>query len=671
MNALKKTIAHVAVPVPLRRIFDYQVSPSIDPTSLKTGARVLVPFGTRKLIGVLLSVDTQTLLSDVRLKSIIELIDTEPLISPAVFKLCQWAADYYHYPLGEVLIQTLPPALRKEKPYDKSIEANTSIQSVQQVRPEIQLTEGQHQAIETISQELHHFQSFLLNGVTGSGKTEVYLRLIEKIIAAGKQALVLVPEIGLTPQTIARFQQRFTVPVAVWHSNLNESERLQTWHLAKQGIAKIVIGTRSAVFMDCPDLGIIIIDEEHDLSFKQQDHFRYSARDLAVTRAKFENFPIVLGSATVSLESLYNTKTKKFNLLVLPERAGDAIHPHYHLVDIRNKPLEQGLSKVLLDRMRQHLEQDNQVLIFLNRRGYAPTLLCHYCGWMAKCPRCNINMTLHLTQARLHCHHCDAIQYVPKVCPQCQHEKLQHIGVGTERLEKTLIEQFPDVPVFRIDRDTTRRKYAMEKILAKVQEGRRQILVGTQMVAKGHHFPNVTLVGVVNADAGFFSADFRAVERTGQLLIQVAGRAGRAEKKGEVLIQTHYPDHPLLGHLTQYGYDSFAKLLLHERKDSEMPPYVHLALMHAESLHEERQNEFLMAIKALAEKVAIDSVMILGPIPSPMPKRKNYFRSQLLFQSSHRASLQRFLTQLMLKVEALNEIKAVKWTLDIDPLEMF
>lgn len=670
MNDFVKAIAHVAVPVPLRRLFDYQVPSSINPISLKKGARVLVPFGARKLVGILLSVDAQTLISHTQLKPMFALIDQAPVISQAVFKLCQWAADYYHYPLGEVLLQTLPLSLRKGGVYQDDIEANKAVFGQQETSP-IRLTEWQHQAIEEVNQHLHHFQSFLLNGVTGSGKTEVYLRLIEKVIANGKQALVLVPEIGLTPQTIARFQQRFAVPVAVWHSNLNDRERLQAWHLARQRIAKIVIGTRSAVFMDCPDLGLIIIDEEHDLSFKQQDHFRYSARDLAVTRAKFENFPVVLGSATVSLESLYNTKTKKFTMLALPERAGNAIHPYYHLVDIRNESLEHGLSKALLDRMQQHLDQDNQVLIFLNRRGYAPTLMCHYCGWMAKCPRCNVNMTLHLAEARLHCHHCNATHYVPKTCPQCQHEKLQYIGVGTERVENFLIERFPDVPIFRIDRDTTRRKYAMEKILEKVRDGRKQILVGTQMVAKGHHFPNVTMVGVVNADAGFFSADFRAVERTGQLLIQVAGRAGRAEKKGEVLIQTHYPDHPLLVHLTQYGYNSFAKLLLHERKDSEMPPYVHLALMHAESLHFDRQNEFLEAVKVLAEESAMDSVMILGPIPSPMPKRKNYFRSQLLFQSSRRSSLQKFLTQLMTKVEALKEIKAIKWTLDIDPLEMF
>lgn len=661
------TILQIALPVPLRRLFDYTAD-AFDARQLKPGIRVKVPFGKRSMVGMLIKTTSKSEYPIDKLKPIIELLDDEPLMTPEIFNLCQWAADYYHHPIGEIFMSALPAALKQGKPatIKRPLKEKKRAEATQQ---NLILSDAQQKALQAILNHQNQFQPFLLQGVTGSGKTEVYLQAIEQIIAAGKQALVLVPEIALTPQTIKRFENRFNEKVISLHSSLTPKKRLEGWLLAKSGEAKIIIGTRSAIFTPTKNLGMIIIDEEHDLSFKQQEKFRYSAKNLAIILASRLNIPVVLGSATPSIESLHNIVNKNFIPLHLPERAGNAVHPSYHLIDIRNETLDHGISKALLKRIEQHLENDSQVLLFLNRRGYAPTLMCHSCGWIASCTRCDVHLTLHHQPAHLHCHHCDTKKTTPTQCPECGKKSLQNIGVGTERLEKSLHDHFPDTLITRIDRDTTRKKESIEKLLEQVHSGEKQILIGTQMIAKGHHFPNVTLVGIINADAGFFSADFRATERMGQLLVQVSGRAGRAEKPGEVFIQTHYPDHPFLRQLTQHGYHEFAKFILKERKESRLPPYSHFALMRAYAVKEEHPETFLNMAKTLAEEN--DHLKILGPIPAPMPKRKGMYQSQLLFQSPSRQALQTTLQSLLKTLETKPESSRVKWNCDVDPLEMY
>ena len=535
----------------------------------------------------------------------------------------------------------------------------------------LELSEAQTHAVQQVTDKLDQFQAFLLEGVTGSGKTEVYLRVIEAVIRQGRQALVLVPEIGLTPQMVSRFRKRFHCPVAVFHSGLNEKQRLSAWLSARNGSAPIIIGTRSAVFTPTANLGVIILDEEHDLSFKQQEGFRYSARDVAVKRAHQNNIPIVLGSATPSLECLHNVQTQRFELLALPERVGGAQHPDIRLLDVRAVKMAEGLSPVLLETMRQHLEKGNQVLLFLNRRGYAPALLCHDCGWVSHCQRCDANMTIHQRDRRQRCHHCGADKPLVDTCPECQGKELHTYGAGTERVEQALMAYFPDKKIIRMDRDTTRRKGAFEALLDQVNSGEGQILIGTQLLAKGHHFPNVTLVGVLNADNELFSSDFRASERMAQLLVQVAGRAGRAEKPGEVLIQTHQPEHPLLQTMIKHGYQQFAKLALEERRMADLPPYTHLALLRAEAVDSQAPEHFLQAARKLSAEYQSSQVTFLGPLPAPMEKRAGRFRMQLLLQADTRASLHQLLQQWTPRLETLKQARKVRWSLDVDPMEMF
>ncbi len=534
----------------------------------------------------------------------------------------------------------------------------------------LELNAAQQVALTAILTALNTFQIFLLDGVTGSGKTEVYLQSITKILAQQKQVLVLVPEIGLTPQTIQRFRERFSVPVVALHSGLSDKERLNAWLSAKDGTAKIIIGTRSAIFTPFQHLGLIIVDEEHDVSFKQQDGFRYHARDLAIMIAQAQQIPIVLGSATPSLETLSRAKQGRYQHLHLPERAGVAEPPRFCVLDIRNKYLEEGLSEPLLQAMREHLQQGDQVMLFLNRRGYAPVMMCHACGWMSKCKRCDARMTFHHEPKRLHCHHCDGRRPVPIKCDDCGVKDLQIIGLGTERLEEALKKYFPAVSIARIDRDSTQRKGSMENLLDGVQRGDYQILVGTQMLAKGHHFPNVTLVGIIDADSGFFSSDFRAIERMGQLVLQVAGRAGRVSKPGTVVIQTHHPDHLLLHQLLRDSYRQFATTLLAEREQAELPPFGYLALFRAEVHQAEQAMHFLEQIKGLATKLG-ESLPIWGPVSAPMARRAGKFRVQLLISSKHRPVLQRCLKRLLPDIEKLKSKQQVRWSLDVDPLEMF
>jgi primosomal protein N' (replication factor Y) len=530
---------------------------------------------------------------------------------------------------------------------------------------------AQQAAVDAVSAAFGRYTGFLLDGVTGSGKTEVYLRLIEQALADGRQTLVLVPEIGLTPQLLERFRVRFPVPIAVLHSGLADGERLNAWLAAKAGLAPIVIGTRSAVFTPLPHLGLIIVDEEHDPSFKQQDGFRYSARDVAVVRAQKAGLPIVLGSATPALESLANAGAGRYTRLELPERAGSAIHPQLRLLDIRHQRLDGGISEPLYGLMGRHLERGGQVLLFLNRRGYAPVLLCHDCGWVASCRRCDAHLTYHAGQKRIRCHHCGTERPVPQQCGGCGSHDLRPIGHGTERVEEALRVRFPDTGIERIDRDATRRKGSLEAKLERVHSGAARLLIGTQMLAKGHHFPDVTLVGILDADQGLFSADFRAGERMAQLILQVAGRAGRAERPGEVLIQTHHPDHPLLRLLIEQGYGAFAVAALEERRQAELPPYSFLALLRAEAPAAAVPLAFLEEARQLAEGLQAQGVLLLGPVPAPMEKRAGRYRAQLLLQAASRAALHRLLERWLPLLEDSKAGRKARWSLDVDPGEMF
>ena len=517
------------------------------------------------------------------------------------------------------------------------------------------------------------FEAFLLNGVTGSGKTEVYLQAIESVLNQGKQVLVLVPEIGLTPQTIQRFKARFHVEIDALHSNLNETERLNAWLRAKNGESAIVIGTRSALFTQFADLGMIIIDEEHDSSFKQQEGWRYHARDLAILRAKNLQIPIILGSATPSLESIQNAKSGKYVELTLSARAGGSQNVKHQVIDLKTQRVNAGLSDSLLTMMQKHLSQGNQVMLFLNRRGFAPVLLCHECGWICECEACEKPYTYHQKQRVLRCHHCAAQKVVPRQCGHCGSTNLVTTGVGTEQLEQVLAEKFPHYQISRIDRDSTVRKGALEAELQAIRQGKSQILIGTQMLAKGHHFPNVTLVAIVNVDSSLFSTDFRSEERLAQLYLQVAGRAGRAEKPGEVVLQTHYPDHPLLKVLLNEGYEAFAQSALQLRQTMQLPPFCAQALFRATGKHNEQIANFLQNLTAYFQKKTVElglqGMQILPPFSAPMPKKAGTYRWLLLIQHPSRRLLQQLLAQFEQDKVNFAIPSSIRLSLDVDPLE--
>ena len=533
------------------------------------------------------------------------------------------------------------------------------------------LNPAQAEAVEAVGGSLGAYHSFLLDGVTGSGKTEVYLALIERALAERSQALVLVPEIGLTPQLLERFNRRIREKIVVLHSGMGELERERAWLSARNGTAGVVLGTRSAVFTPLPRLGLVIVDEEHDLSFKQQEGFRYSARDLAVIRGYRCGCPVVLGSATPSLESVDNAARGRYRLLTLPDRAGNASAPSVDLVDIRSAPLEGGLSPVTLRAVRQEISAGNQVLLFLNRRGYAPLLTCHHCGWIAECRRCDARMTLHAATGMLWCHHCGSQRRADPRCPDCSGADLRRLGQGTERLEETLRGLFPDQSVVRIDRDSTRRRGDLERLLDEIKEGKHGLLVGTQMLAKGHHFPDVTLVCILDIDQGLFGTDFRAAERMAQMLIQVAGRAGREEKPGRVMVQTRHPDHPQLQLLVGRGYGAFAEHALAERREAQLPPFSHQALLRAAANGPVAPREFLEAAVEFGEGLAAEGVLFFGPVAAPMERRAGKFRAHLLVQAGARADLQRFLVRWVPGLESMKLSASVRWSIDVDPQDLY
>jgi len=727
---------HIAVPSPLRCHFDYLPPKGANPQTLVPGIRVLVPFGRRKVVGILVGSANQSDVPQNKLRHADALLDEQALLPTELLNLLNWASEYYHAPIGEVLHSALPALLRQGKSTeltsapcwlisdageeatsqtlarapkqaallqqlrnsDKPLQAEdfnkqhenwrAPLKSLikrgwvieQQQRQHLpcgdgsqqapELTEQQQQAVESINQQLSRYACYLLDGITGSGKTEVYLNVIAEVIQQGKQALVLVPEISLTPQTVNRFRSRFKVPIAVMHSGLNDRERLLAWLAAASGEASIIIGTRSALFTPLAKPGVVIIDEEHDNSFKQQDGFRYHARDLAVLRAQRLNIPIILGTATPSLESLMNVKQQRYQKLNLDSRATGAKQASIQTIDLRHQPLNNGLSKTLIDRIGEHLSRNEQVLLFINRRGFAPTLSCHDCGWLSDCPRCDARQTFHAHAYRLRCHHCGSEQPVPPNCPECGSTALRPLGQGTERIEQTVAKLFPQFGIVRIDRDSTRRKGSMQAILDSIHNREKHILIGTQMLAKGHHFPDVTLVAILDADQGLFGADFRTSENMAQLIVQVAGRAGRAEKPGHVLVQTNHPEHPLLRTLLTKDYAAFAEQALQERQQTELPPFTSLAILRAEASDRDLPMRFLSSAYQAAQAFNTSrKVELLGPLPAPMERRAGRYRAQLLLQANSRAPLQNLLRQCLKQFDKLPDARQVRWSIDIDPAD--
>ena len=520
--------------------------------------------------------------------------------------------------------------------------------------------------------ELHGFSCNLIEGVTGSGKTEIYLQAIEKVLRYNRQALVLIPEISLTPQTEKRFTDRFNTPIVTLHSGMTDKQRLEAWIKAKTGEAKIILGTRSAIFTGFDDLGLIILDEEHDSSYKQQDGFKYSARDLAVIRAQRENIPVILGSATPSLESLNNCIEGRYKHLTLTQRANNATAPSWRVIDLKTEATSCGIAQSTLDAIQQRLDAQQQVLVFLNRRGYAPALVCHSCGWSADCPKCDSKLTFHRARGRLICHHCDYQQRKPHYCPSCNSKEIMTAGEGTEQSEEFLAKRFPNNEVIRIDRDSTRRKGAMQEFFATADSGKPCILLGTQMLAKGHHFENVTLVVILDADSGLMSADFRSHERIGQLLIQVAGRSGRGKLKGEVIVQTHQPDHPVLDQLFNQGYRPLALQLLQQRQQGMLPPCRPLAVIRAESTYPNQAIELLGLARKLCDqqRQTEPDIQCLGPLPALMEKRAGRFRFILQVTASQRGQLQRCLSAVAIQLDNEKLAQKVRWSIDVDPQEL-
>lgn len=534
------------------------------------------------------------------------------------------------------------------------------------IMPGPQLSGEQSRAVAAIAEGLGRFHPCLLNGITGSGKTEVYLGAIEMALQRGAQALVLVPEIGLTPQTLARFEQRFPGAVVAMHSAIADGGRLDAWRASREGSAHIVIGTRSAIFAPFKALGLIIVDEEHDTSYKQQEGFRFSARDVAVKRAQLEAIPVIMGSATASAESLYNASQGRYTALALHKRAGNAQPPSYQLVDLRGQELQEGFSAEALLAMEQSISQRSQVLVYLNRRGYAPALICHSCGWVAACPHCDARMVVHRGARQLKCHHCEAQSPLPQRCLACDGSQLVGVGQGTERSEAFLQSRFPGTPVLRIDRDTTRNKGSMDQMLAQIHGGDAAILVGTQMLAKGHHFPQVTLVTVLDADAGLCSSDFRGPERTAQVLMQVAGRAGRAERPGRVLIQSHQPEHPLLLGLVQDNYAQLSEQIIAERRALQLPPFGFLGAIRSDAAEANSAEQLLQQLRQFLGAEA-GGPSCIGPLPPPIARRAGRYRSQLLFKHHQRGPLHTTLMRAMEWLQANANPHKLRWSIDIDP----
>jgi primosomal protein N' (replication factor Y) len=722
------TIARVALPLPLPQTFDY-LSESPD---LLPGCRVRVPFGRSSRVGVVVDTAGRTTISDDRLKAIDAVLDTEPLLDAELLASLRRAADYWCGAIGDVVFGALPLALRNGAAQDAFAEeiwrataAGTSARDartrrggsaalletladaplsaseldtllpgwraaarrlataklIERVEPEIRaprvregaspiLTDEQADALAAILSAGDGFHPFLLQGVTGSGKTEIYLRLAERALQQGRQTLWLVPEIGLVPQALRRLRARFDARIAVLHSNLAEGERARAWLDARSGAAAIVLGTRSAVFAPLPKAGLVIADEEHDASYKQQEGFRYHARDFALMRAQSLGVPVVLGSATPSLETLANVEAARYTRVRLRQRVHARPPSPVHVLDLRGLNLAHGLSPALLDALDATLARGEQALVFKNRRGYAPVLLCHACGWHAVCPKCEKPLTLYRGRRQLLCHHCGHTERAPDACPRCHAGALIPQGQGTERLEEALAARYPNVPVLRVDRESTRQRDAFAKLLERLSNDQPAILVGTQILAKGHDLPNLTMVAIVGVDEGLHSVDFHAGERLAQLIVQVAGRAGRADKPGAVWLQTHKPEHPLLTTLLKGGYDAAAALQLGERLASGLPPFAHMALLRGESTQRNALDGFMTAARDALAQAESGVLRINGPFAAPMPLRAGRHRAQLLLESEHRPALRHALAAWLSQLHALPQPRGLRWSTDVDPVDL-
>lgn len=720
------SIVRIALDVPLNTLFDYEVAEGTVP-----GQRVLVPFGRTQKIGVVMECAIVSQLDALRIKTVRQVL-SEPVLPPDLLDLLRFCSDYYHYPLGATVMAALPARLRSSEPVTikeaaqytlsesgRSLdtdslpkrqvvqrrvlgalrEGSRSAADLRALSPsapaaikalieagwveacapatppashvfnaEHRLTPEQQRAVDAVTRS-SGYRSFLLHGITGSGKTEVYVHLIHRVLQQGGQALLLVPEINLTPQLENYFRSRFPdAELVSLHSGLADGERTQNWLRAQSGRARIVLGTRLAVFTPLPCLALIVVDEEHDGSFKQQDGLRYSARDVAVFRASQSGIPVVLGSATPSLESYHNAQSGRYELLTLTERAAAAAQlPAVRCVDMRGSPHHHGISEPLVTAIAERMNRGEQSLVFLNRRGYAPVLMCTACGWLSGCAHCAGKLVLHLADQRLRCHHCGDQQRVPHACPSCGNSDLQPVGIGTQRVESALQERFPHARILRVDRDSTRSKGAWRAMRRQIQDEQVDILVGTQMLAKGHDFPNLTLVGVLNPDSALYSSDFRASEQLFAQLVQVAGRAGRAGKPGEVLIQTAFPEHPLFRALRDHDYPGWAQALLAERSAAGFPPLVYQAMLRAEGKHEAAVFAFLSRAREAAISLRTQAE-IYGVVPAAMPRRANHSRAQILVQHSSRKLLQQFLRAWRPVLDTL-PAQALRWSLDIDPLE--
>lgn len=727
-----KNFAHVALAVPLHEAFDYSIPSTIPDANLSMGSRVLVPFGHRKLVGIVLSFKTSTAIEIDKIKPIEKVLDIQPCFSKEILKLLQWAARYYGHPIGEVLHNALPATLRKPKPMPsyihslwrstgktyagrsnatkqrallatiesaseglwedalkvmgftnatlKKLEEDGYIYSVDstetskamKVREQgtrYDLNEEQTRATKSIERKLGGFAPHLLEGITGSGKTEVYISAVQACLNASRQALILVPEINLTPQTFKRFQSQLGTPVAVYHSGMSDKEKLITYQNFRSGKAQVIIGTRSAIFLPSQSLGLIVIDEEHDASYKQSDGFKYSARDLSVKRAQLENCNVVLGSATPSSDSYHNAQEGRFNWLTLTRRANEAVLPKISLEDMRALPSKDIFSPRILIAIKEQLDAHNQVIIFQNRRGLAPSLMCFDCGWLCQCPNCDTRITVHQKPSRMHCHHCDYKQAIPLACGHCQSQNLHPLGAGTQRLEHILAYNFPSTPIVRIDRDEIKSQKDLEEATKVVHAGEPCLIIGTQMIAKGHDFPNVTLVVVTDADGLFFSTDFRALEKGAQQLLQVAGRAGRASKPGKVLIQTHQPDHPLFEQLKKHDYAKFIENELRDRELCALPPFSKLMSIRGESEQQIKPQQALEELKALLRSTnGLETLCIAGPIAAGIKRKRNRFRYYLhIFCEDARQRHQA--QQHVLNFASSTRDNKLRLSIDIDPIE--
>ena len=717
--------ARIALNRPLRRLFDYIVPEGL---AVTPGQRVKIPFGRQQAIGLVVETNIEPP-EGITLKPLHNALEEWPALPDETFQLLSWASDYYQHPLGECLFTALPPALRKGRPAMEKAEdwwqacgssaalpANAHKQKIlldwiaqhkqgtktsdiikagfsrpqlkalrdkdliRAATPAKDISEGQHtetiaapklsdaqrEAASQLPLPGDGFSASLLYGITGSGKTEIYLHYLKQNLTAKDQALVLVPEINLTPQTVARFQRYFGERILVWHSALNDSERLSAWLKIRNGEPVILIGTRSAVLLPFTSLKTLIVDEEHDSSYKQGEGFRYSGRDVAVYRAYLNHCPVILGSATPSLESYHNALGGKYQLIRLEERAGKALAPSINLLDIRSRPLEGGLSRPVLQALRQTLDSGNQALVFVNRRGFAPVMMCFDCGHMVECPRCDTRLTYHRRDRAMRCHHCDYQAPATETCPKCKSDAFKPVGQGTEQTEDILAASFPDTPIVRVDRDSTQRKGSIQSILKQVNSGKPCILVGTQMLAKGHDFPNVTLVIVINADGGLFSVDFRAPEQLVQTLLQVSGRAGRGSKSGKVVVQTCHSDHPLLKTLCHGRYLEMADQLLEEREAGQFPPFRAMAIFRAEADTMEQSLQILDSIKPLANAPGIET---WGPLPALIARRADRHRAQLVLNTDNRKRLNILLTGICQTLEGQRFSKGAKWMIDVDPQE--